>query len=396
MENKGSLSVVPTFDVEGPSDCSYKGNKKGLPNYGKLKTWKEIEQDLETILFSGFRLSCTDSQGNPIKYTWFWLDWSGFLENPREQVCGYHAVYDHLKKFFRDNMTQYNDEDAIHYHNPRQDGSWFSNETYPFEQWNTQFQRSPFEQILAHHLIDKRWFPTAFRAGGSIEDEALSQFLNCTIPIDFSCRGDGSFSIGKNNQILYDWCGTPSDWSWYHPKQGDYKKIGEMERFIFTALDHGKMRSNGLFTRQKVREGFEKASRGENVVIAYALHDFDPKKTEDIILAHEWLVSAAKEFGIKWAYETATGAAKKVLGKENKEKLVINFSPGSGLIESSKFLFGLPFVAIKHPNSYDCQVIPAVKKTESTYQITEIPEKGRIYISATDSDFNNSILTCDL
>jgi len=135
---------------------------------------------------------------------------------------------------------------------------------------------------LAHYIVDKNWFPLVFRAGGSIEDEDLSQFLEKYIPIDFSSRGDGCYypdgsnimGYEKSQEILFDWRGSPNDWSWYHPNIGDYRKPGNMKRVIFMCLDHGKLHSVGLMNREKIREGFKRAAKGEDVVISYFSHDF--------------------------------------------------------------------------------------------------------------------------
>ncbi len=413
---KGKVLLAITLDMEGPSDCGYlgdyKGNKKDFPNYGKYKTWEEIDKDFREIIDGDFREKHLDSFGNPMRFDFFWLDWVGFSENPREQVIGYHAICDHFGKnpFFFESFRKYGDGKSMHFHNPRPDGSWSANDKYPFEQWNgIDFQEDVFKSILAHNLVDRHWFPRTCRMGGTLENEEISQFLERYIPLDFSCRGENSFKE-KEGKVLYDWREREDNLSFYHPAEGDYKKEGSMQRFIFPYLDFGKTRSKPLFTAEKIEEGFERARKGENMVFVPGLHDFDPEKREDIEQAYKLMIKNSSKYGIKWSYETCLSAAKKILNKTDlpcteisSSKFAktpsINFTKNRlNMKFNNSKLFGEPFVVIRRVDSYIYQIVEGkyISPREYEVEIPKLNKKCMVHISLTDKNLEHKNYSIDL
>jgi hypothetical protein len=317
----------------------------------------------------------------------------GFFENPREQVLGYHAIFDHHKTVIGD-IPQSGDENAWHYHHPRPDGSFFASRSFPYEGWNSHFDDDSVAiGILAHNLVDRGWFPTAFRAGGMIEDEQLSKFLEKYIPIDFSSRGDpvvypdGSTIPGYavSDEKLFDWRGSPNDWSWYHPSVGDYRKPGDMKRVIFMSLDHGNLHSLELLTKERIDAAFDQARRNRDVVLSYNSHDFIPNVVDIFDNAYSMICDASKRYGIKWCYALASDAARKVCrGGKGGNGPTIKLAEHNGLaLHVDKPLFGSPFVV--HVNGSCCYDVLTAFAEGNTYLIKPRGAGGKIFVSATNA-----------
>jgi len=121
-------------------------------------SWNKIDINLEEITTDEFRNEFVDSFEGGWIYNWFCLDHVGFTgENPRRRDIGYHNIYDHYKSYMEHNNCS---KDMIqwHFHPPsllkdaHRSGTSYVSSSLPFE-------------ILSRKIIDRLWFPTAFRPG---------------------------------------------------------------------------------------------------------------------------------------------------------------------------------------------------------------------------------------
>jgi len=121
------------------------------------KTWTEIGDMLKEIRSKEYRHILPDSAGKGWKYSWFCVDHVGFTgNNPRHRDLGYHNIYDYYDNLLRKD----NEGDIIqfHYHplpfcgDCNLQGTSYVGEKNIFE-------------ILARGIIDREFFPTAYRPG---------------------------------------------------------------------------------------------------------------------------------------------------------------------------------------------------------------------------------------
>ena len=146
-----------------------------------LNNWKAIDESLKKIFSDSFRQEFSDSSGEPVKFNWFIMDWAGFKTNPVKRDFGYHKIFDHYVENFGSSIKKFNDGIYWHYHHPPKSG--IGNE------WNPNWkQNREYENILCRAVIERNFFPAIFRAGGTIENNDASNWLEKWIPFDYSSR----------------------------------------------------------------------------------------------------------------------------------------------------------------------------------------------------------------
>jgi hypothetical protein len=364
----GKVFVVFCIDTEGPCfDPNY-------PNHSELLgTWKAIDKIFLSQIFSqDFRYAFPDSQNNPLVFTWFIINWVGFRTNPVRRDFGYHKILDHYQKSWGSKLKEYHDEIGWHYHHPSLSGAgnhwglnWFSNHQY--------------EEILCRLIIDRNLFPIVCRAGGTIEDNIQSQWLEQWIPFDFSNRNTSDINWakkepdGKQIRELVDWGHAPDDWLPYHPSAGDFSKTGQMKRTIFRCLDI----KSRVYTlkRKEIEKAFLRAKNGQDTILSMFDHDFR-NRSEVIYKIMKQISQLAKESGVKFYYGGARQAVKSFYrySLKNDLKLTIKNTRGKLIVLSNKTLFNpQPFLAVKYSQNLYCW-LPMFKTRDHAWEYYFIPE----------------------
>ena len=137
------------------------------------------------------------------------MDFTGFRTNPKKRVARYHDTWDRIR-------TLPVEPDGLywHYHVPPESGIG--------DEWSeTWLSSNECNVILARRLLERGAFPAAFRAGGTIEDEAASHWLEHAIPIDFSNRVSERSHPGAD-LYHFNWSGAPAVWGSYHPSAATF------------------------------------------------------------------------------------------------------------------------------------------------------------------------------
>ena len=111
-----------------------------------------------------FRSQIQDNDGGEWRYTWFCVDHIGYTgENPRHRDLSHHAVFDFYKNRLNDPKNSMDDV-QWHYHplplNGNVNGSG-----------NTYLNQGNIWEILARKVIERGWFPSAFRPGFHTEPQ---------------------------------------------------------------------------------------------------------------------------------------------------------------------------------------------------------------------------------
>jgi hypothetical protein len=312
-------------------------------------TWDKIDAMLEHIGSDEFRRALPDSDGKGWVYNWHCVDHVGYLENPRRRTLGYHAIFDHYRRFVAETQAP----DGIH---------WHFHPTHPSLKAHlcaTLYLRdSKFLDCLTRRLIDRDWFPSVNRAGFHVERPDSHWLLEQWIPFDVSNlsyeesgeQGD----VGRGR--LGDWRRAPRDWSIYQPDHDDYQVPGGCRRYIARCLNVGTRYA--LLDEAEVRKAFERARREGPTLLAFTDHDFRDM-ARDVEYVRGLLRAAAPEYpDVRYVYSEVREAMNRVLFGELEEPgdniLSASLSPGPRgetrmlTIEASRTTFGpQPFLAVR-------------------------------------------------
>ena len=314
-------------------------NKHSL---GYLTDWSQIDAMLNDVLSEGFRANHSDSAGNPYRFNWFIYDHhDAFTTNPRFHEEGTSKIFDHyIQGPLRDNTL---DGIYFHYHHVAPSGCALESGTC----WT---ENSTYEKIIAHRIIERGWYFSCFRAGLHIERNDMSHWLEQFIPFDFSARyhNQDDYTPGGD----FDWRGCPSVWGGWNPSWYDYRRQGDMKRYLFRSTDLWTYLS--LLNENEVAEAFEQANQFGNAVLQYYNHDFRNMKFE-IEEGYQVLQTVAQKYpSVEWRFVTAQEAAQKNLKLKNSPiKLSYDLTGNLLTVSSDTPIFGMqPFLAIKEAGKY--------------------------------------------
>jgi hypothetical protein len=289
--------VVHCVDTEGPLGGDARRRPDGSPEF--FDNWDDIVVSLRELTADSFRRTHADSSGGPYRFSWFLLDFTGFRTNPKQKVTSYHDTYDHL----RDLPTAL-DGFYWHYHVPPADGAG--------DEWSDSWLSSDEgNTILARRLLERGDFPEAFRAGGTIEDQAASLWLERVVLLDFSNR---SSARSRPNAPLSDfgWYGAPLQWLPYHPAHDDFLRPGSMRRLIYRSVDlRSRVHELGL---EDVERCFREAGEsGERRVLSFFSHDCRDMRPETYDVC-AMLADVSRRTGVPWRSCTALEAHQRLQG----------------------------------------------------------------------------------
>jgi hypothetical protein len=308
-----SVLVVHCVDTEGPLGGDARRQPDGSPEF--FDNWDDILSSLADLTSERFRGEAADSFGRAYRFNWFVLDFTGFRTNPKNRVAEYHDTLDNIRS-----LPVGLDGVYLHHHVPPVSGVG--------DEWSESWLSSnEINIVVARRLLERGEFPAAFRAGGTIEDNAASHWLEHAIPIDFSNRVSERSEPGAD-LFHFNWHGAPAVWGSYHPALHDVMQAGSMRRFVYRSLDL-RSRYNEI-TPDHVMGCFEEVSRtGSSAVLSYFSHDNRDMRSEtaDVI---PMLRRASEATGIPWRSCTAVEAHREFHSLDEKPiDLQIEWSEGA-------------------------------------------------------------------
>jgi len=370
------LYVVTAIDAEGPID------DPGKPDI--LSNWDRVDRLLDRLFARDFREAVRDSRGNGAVISWFILTLSGFKTNPFNRPMGYHLVYDHYVNKYADAMKAYDDGVYWHYHQPAESG--VGNE------WCTDWvHTSEYDNILARLLIERNYFPSCFRAGGRIENNDTSWWLEEIIPFDYSsCSGninrDNVESDGHTLREVSDWSKAPADWSWYHPSSDDYQQSGQQRRFMFRCPDL----ASPVHTLgdDDIRSAFARTRRGEATLLSFFEHDRRDITCDRLLDVYRRIGAVGEQYpDITWCFANAQDAAMAVTGLRKGMAPSFDVERKEGnrlLISAGSPIFGrMPFVAVSSSDGSTCRRIGLVTAGRYKWLTDPLPaEISRVAVAA--------------
>jgi hypothetical protein len=302
-----------------------------------LSTWQSLEKMVLEVTDQGYRKAHASPDGNLYTFSWFIVDVVGYKDNPRRKATGFHTIWDKYQRILKDRF--FNDIFGWHFHTVPP--------THDALHYNTSWTNNDFhEQVLARRVIERQWFPSLFRAGGVIERNDLSYWLERFIPFDYSNQNNKYATFKAGDQS--DWRHAPTKWMPYHPSFYDYRKKGNMKRSIFRCLDVKNM--GCILDESEVREAFQQAQESGHAILAYTNHDRRDMRPE-ITHMHRLIEATAKDFPeVQWQYSNALAAARSALNISCNRPLEIQLSVENNIlkIRSNQPLFtGDLFLAVE-------------------------------------------------
>lgn len=249
--------VVHCVDTEGPIGGDVRKNPNGTPEF--YDNWKDIKSSLSEITNEDYRKIQADSYGNGFMLNWFIMDFMGFKTNPKNRIMEYNDTYDNIKS-----LNTAADSFHWHYHQPPKSGQG--------DQWSEDWDSSnEHYNILGHRILDRNDFPEAYRAGGTIQDNKCSHWLEDNLMIDYSNRVSYK-SYPTDNIFDFNWYSAPENWGFYHPSKSDFLQTGDMRRVIARSVDL-KSRFH-LLEEWEVMQAFQDAKKSNRpVILSYFSHD---------------------------------------------------------------------------------------------------------------------------
>jgi hypothetical protein len=374
----GRLSVVLSLNSMGPViDARHTD---------LLNDWIQVNNAFSRACLESYRLKYPDSFGNGLKFSLFCVSWSGFTSNPVHRDFGWHTVFDNFKTNFVKEMHHWGDDIYWMYNHPAASG--VGNE------WGLDwFENTHYLNILNHFIIDRAYFPSAIQV--PTEKNDTSHFIEQWIPYDFSNRHsiynnlESVNADGKRTGSVFDWTGSPCDWSHYHPSAEDYRLPGDMKHTIFRIVDIKSIVH--VLHEDDIKHAFERCMQGHDTIICAYEHDFRDRYDAimDLYIAplHKIHLNYPE---VSICYETAHKAAQYVKKQNNLDtlELDLHFHQKTLRINSNKILFGpMPYVCIYTINNNKYTHMPVVKLGKKTWQLPDI-----IF----DNDFIIGVATHDI
>jgi len=371
--------VVHCVDSEGPIGGNVRRNPDGTQEF--MDNWDDILYSIDEISNPEFRINNTDSFGNPYTYNWFIMDFTGFKTNPKNRIAKYNDTYDNIKSL---NTSM----DGFYWHDHHVPSSGIG------DHWSDNWESSNEHlNILSNRLINRKDFPEAFRAGGTIEDNNVSLWLEENLMVDYSNRV--SYKSFQPNDIFdFNWYGAPSHWGFYHPSKGNLFKSGDMQRYIVRCVDL-KSRFH-LLQQWEVDECFGYAMTYKRpVILSYFSHDHRDMR-EETYYALKLIKTSSEKFNIPWKSIDPVSAIQIADKLDKKQvRISVEFSEGNLVYRFSGPIFqDKPFVAVREKSGKILHMITTIKDNTSIIKIKDSYDK--IGLACTSTSGNKSLKLIEL
>lgn len=346
--------VVFCMDTEGP--CDDPGNPELLAD------WPKVDHAMDKLFDEEFRNKYPDSRGGHFKIGWFFLTWTGFRTNPRGRDFGYHQVRDHYLARWGDAIRSFGDEECWHYHQPPASG--IGNE------WGLDWTvSSEYEEIMSRQILDRKWFPVCYRAGGTVMDPISSRWVDSWFPFDYTNRAP------LNIPGIVDWSSGVEEWSVYHPDVEDFRKPGAGRRRMARCLDL--VTNVYQFDETETVKAFERAKSGKPAIMSFFEHDYrDIYQRIDNF--HRGLTEVAARYpDVEWEFAGPVEAVLKYLRAPQPTPLVLEAlrTEHTVRIWSSDPLFqAVPWIAVRSADGSVKHIHEGIVKVDAQHWYWDIPE----------------------
>ncbi len=374
---KPEVLVVHCVDAEGPIGGNVRRRPDGTKEF--MDNWGDIERSLKQLTSRAFRRQWADAFGNPYMYNWFIMDFTGFRTNPKKRTAIYNDTYDHFKKFPTSGDGFY-----WHYHHPPRSGAG--------DTWSSSWHSSDeYSNILLHRLVERGDWPEAFRAGGTIEDNACSLWLEDTIMIDYSNRVSGKAKPTRNIND-FNWYGAPDHWGFYHPSRSNVLRRGNLRRYLVRSVDLWS-RLHEL-TVAEVEEAFLQTARSRQpAILSFFSHDHRDMNDETRY-AISLVKLVSRRHSIPWRVCNALEAVQRADKiRPTKVSVKVRRSGQSLQLHLSQPIYQqFPWLGAKMPDG-TLTWLPVVRRSSRRFEITGWGEAKKIVAGGTSESGDKFIHT---
>lgn len=345
----GTLYLCPIINTMGPVVDSRHSDL--------LSSWTEVDKCCDELFSSEYRNKYLDSGGNPIKFSWFVISWSGFTSNPVQRDFGYFNIYDHYQKRYSRQMNKYGDGVYWMYNHPPASG--VGNE------WGMDWvQNAQYLEILMRFIAERDWYPSVVEFPTEAQD--ASHFLENFFPFDLSNRNavdiqwEAKNADGKTMAQVIDWRRATHNWEIYHPSASDYQVPGDMRRYVGRLLDIQSIVY--VLEEKEIEKAFQRCLEGHDVVVSAYEHDFRDRGS----VIHQRLIEPVSRLAeqypeVPWLYKNSLEGFQLVSGQTAPLPPSFDVSldgHGNLLICSENDVFGYaPFTFFANNGKY-CFVNP--------------------------------------
>lgn len=283
-----------------------------LLNYND--TWDKIDEMLRDIFSIDFKKKYKDSYGNSWIFNWHCLDHVGYKINPRRRDLGHHKIFDHYTEITKEFKIN---QETINWH-------FHPMSTYKeAHRCATSYINSPhLYEILCKKIIERKWFPSVFRAGFQTERPDSNWFLEQWIPFDISNMSVENTnhlnkSIDFKNGRSGDWRLATKEWEVYHPDHDNYQIKGDCRRWIGRALNP--LNRIGAIDQFEMDKAFSRANKNLPTLLGVASHDFRDLRTEIEFISN--LIQNSKKIypEVKFRYCTSLEGFRNVIDIDYKK-----------------------------------------------------------------------------
>ncbi len=359
--------------------------------------YSDPSQNASKVMNASFRYPLRDSEGVPLKLTWWMHSGNVFRFADNCDVPLANTIALHLmKKYHGKAVTQLGDELTLHYHtwdwtDENGDGRYYWNQALSFQQcWED------FDVTLCQYLLEEQVFPVSFRSGWHYMDNLWQNRLDELLP--FSLHNDYPAvrnDVEEPTDNIYDWSMASAEFVPFHPAPDNYQLPGTCKGWNVRSIY---MKSMGQTLMDKT---FQKAAAGVDQVVCLWSHLPEADFPEQIQRVHDLAIAAAQKHpAVKFHYMTAIEAMQAWLktGDHQAPVLQMDEITRAGqpvyVIHSSEPIFQKqPFVALK--DIYDhYQILPCTQVGDLTWEAMAPLSAERIVkagVMVTDTVGNQSM-----
>lgn len=300
------------FNLNGKEKLVAKMLNSHLLNYND--TWDKIDKMLGEIFSKDFNKKYRDSWGKNWVFNWHCMDHVGFKFNPRKRTLGHHKIFDYYRKALKKFKIR---QDTIYWH-------FHPMSTYreAHRCATSYFNSNEVFQILCKKIIERKWFPSVFKAGFQAERPDSNWFLEQWIPFDITNMStEDDDTLNKNidfkNGRSGDWRLATKEWKVYHPDYDNYQIEGSCRRWIGRALNP--LNRIGSFTQLEMNKAFSRANQNLPTLVGVASHDFRDLREEVKFISNLIQNSKKKYPNVKFKFCSSLEGFRNVIELDHKK-----------------------------------------------------------------------------
>ena len=382
-----ALNSADVYLVIGSDTAIWDGmNTARFNEFYNIDLYTNPQRNAYRIMDPAFRARLVDSDGNPLKMTWWMMAGNIFRYAVNTNVPIPNIMTMYLMKTYHGRNIELNgDELSLHYHtfiwsDFNGDGRYYWNQAKKFMDCYDDFNYT-----LAQYLLEEKVFPVSFRSGWHYMDNDWQRYLDDYI-LPYSMHNDyPSKHIDTDEPIdnNYDWSLAPSAFVPFHPSEENYQLPGNGKGWNVRSAHFYRVLHDDL-----IDTVFAAAQNGKDQVACFWGHlperDFVTNIEKIDSLAHERI---KKYPNVRFHYCTAVEAMQRWRKSNDSQAPQIEFSEKSSgddvyfQIQSDEAIFQkVPFVAVKDVYE-DYRVLPCEAVGDKTWQTT-IPVKRQFLAKA--------------